>query len=163
MSAILLLNELRPRLTEEERELMSAVDLERDQSVETAGAVDAGLEIDVSLLWRSFVTCRDNLPERTLFVEAVTRTQAHERIRAVLAAVEPCSSDAALDESYYNLSSSSELIENGISEQRLQRLFETGWAGDKVAHWVTHPIIIARDPAPLLRAWAALPQPEVAR
>jgi hypothetical protein len=112
--------------------------------------------VGVHRIYRAHVTPRDwRQPERTIFVEAFGERAALERMAQAVAAIDWCTREDAA-ERLYNCYSARELLEDGVSADPLTRLFETGWSGDKAIAFVTHPLILVEDAAPLIRAWAAI-------
>jgi hypothetical protein len=49
--------------------------------------------------------------------------------------------------------SAQELIDQGASPLENNRLFETGWQGNRVASWVAKPVFAVPDAAELFAAW----------
>jgi hypothetical protein len=112
--------------------------------------------VDLRRIFRAFVTPQEwRRPERTVFIEAWTERNAHERIAQAIAVLDRCSiQDAA--ERIYNLYSARELLETGLSSDPLVRIFETGWSGNEVVCWVTHPLFLVEDAGLLIRAWTQI-------
>lgn len=128
-------------------------------------AVSKSAQLPIHRLYRAHIESpRTGAPELTVFVEAVTRTEAHGRVRDVCRALGYAPAAPDQDQwPYYNLNSGLELVETGLSQNHDLRLFETGWGGhdanaDGVACWVDHPIFAVRNPAPLLYLWNQLPK-----
>lgn len=116
------------------------------------------VEIDLTRLYRAFVS-QDNWrdAERTVYVEAISRESAVRKIAAAVSALEFGSTPEAVKERVYNCTSAVELIAEGVSDNDVLRLFETGWSGDQVICWVAQPLFLLREPAALIRAWARIP------
>jgi hypothetical protein len=94
-------------------------------------------------------------PERSVFIEAFSERNAHERIAQAIAFLDRCSiQDAA--ERIYNLYNARELLETGLSSDALLRIFETGWSGNEVISWVSHPLFLVEDAGVIIRAWAQI-------
>lgn len=106
-------------------------------------------------LWRAEV---DSLPEAicreafTIFVRADGRDAAHLAIQRALQAMFPAAYQE-LDGAYCNLSSALELVEEGLSERHVDRLFESGWFGGKVDSWVRAPVFVVPEAAALYATW----------
>ena len=106
-------------------------------------------------LYRAHVTAADTYGvERTAFVEAASHRAAARKIANVVAAIENRLPDQ-VEERIYNVYSSSELIEEGLSEDIELRLFETGWCGGKAAYFVEQPLFLISAPA-LIRKWGRI-------
>ena len=103
-------------------------------------------------LWRAYVTLPVDLhPEEfTIFVRGADRDDAHLAIRNALNSMFP-SAAPHLDNDYYNLTSARDLVQVGVSERHVDRLFESGWMGDKVEGWVRSPVFVVPE-APALYA-----------
>lgn len=113
-------------------------------------------ELDEPLrkVWRAFIDARgERLGAQELFVEAFDREQAHAAIRKIISAMYPRLSDDEVELSYYNLASTRDLLARGVSPELAHRLFESGWAENRVAAWVESPIFAVEDPAALYAAW----------
>jgi hypothetical protein len=93
--------------------------------------------------------------ECTAFVEATSHTAAGRKIVNVVAALEMRLPDSVADR-IYNCCSGAELIETGLSDDIEQRLFETGWSGNRAVCFVEHPLFLIAEPAPLIRKWASV-------
>lgn len=106
-------------------------------------------------LWRAEV---DSLPEAicreafTIFVRADGRDAAHLAIQRALQSMVPAAYQE-LDGAYCNLSSALELVEEGLSERHVDRLFESGWFGGKVDSWVRAPVFVVPEAAALYATW----------
>lgn len=83
------------------------------------------IPLELHDLWRA------NTDDDTIYVVAATRAEAHDAMRRVIQAMYKPDDDTTLDESYYNLSSASEMIEEGVSDNLAHRLFESGWFGGR--------------------------------
>ena len=84
----------------------------------------------------------------TIFVQAGGYDEAMSKVLAVANCIVKPAEDAV-----YNLRSASDLMDDGVSSDRVARLFETGWSGKVVTHWVQDPIFAVRNPALLMAAW----------
>jgi hypothetical protein len=136
-------------------------------SAQSKPALSAGLRsellpflpsnIDLRRIYRAHVTPQEwRRPERTIFLEAFSERGAHERMAQAIAAIDRCSlQDAA--ERLYNVESAAELVESGLSTDPVWRIFETGWSGNEAVSFVSHPLFLVEDAAPLIRTWAAIP------
>lgn len=106
-------------------------------------------------LWRAQV---ESLPAHvgcepfTIFVRADGRDAAHLAIKRALHAMFPAAYQE-LDEAYGNLTSARELVAEGLSERHVDRLFESGWIGDKVENWVRAPVFVVPEAPALYAAW----------
>lgn len=120
--------------------------------------------IELYRIYRAHVEPRSlRDPELTVFVEASTRAEAHDKVRGVCRALGNAPATPDGDWPYYNLNSGYELMEQGSSSEPELRLLETGWGGpdadsNGVSCWVRQPIFAVPNPLPLLQAWARLPQ-----
>lgn len=105
-------------------------------------------------LWRAYVTLPVDLhPEEfTIFVRGADRDDAHLAIRNALNSMFP-SAAPHLDNDYYNLTSARDLVQVGVSERHVDRLFESGWMGDKVEGWVRSPVFVVPEAPALYAAW----------
>lgn len=105
-------------------------------------------------LWRAYVTLPVDLhPEEfTIFVRGADRDDAHLAIRNALNSMFP-SAAPHLDNDYYNLTSARDLLQVGVSERHVDRLFESGWMGDKVEGWVRSPVFVVPEAPALYAAW----------
>lgn len=114
-------------------------------------------DIDITRLWRAFIS-QDTWrrPELTVFVEAHSRETAARKIAAAVALIEIRRSED-VTERIYNLAHATELIAENLSNDHAARLFECGWSGGAVIAWVSAPLVLLADPAPLLSVWARLP------
>lgn len=108
--------------------------------------------------WRSLWRAHTSLPpsvasdELTIFVRAGGRDAAHLAIKRVLHAMFPAAYQD-LDDAYYNLRSAPELVAEGLSERHVDRLFESGWSGEKVENWLRAPVFVVAEAAALYAAW----------
>jgi hypothetical protein len=93
--------------------------------------------------------------EFTVFVRAFSREEAHAAMGRAILAMYP---KADLESAYYNLTSARELIEQGVSSHENDRLFETGWQGNRVESWVHKPVFVVPDAAELFVAWTSARQ-----
>ncbi|ARL04272.1 hypothetical protein BOC44_21110 (plasmid) [Burkholderia pseudomallei] len=93
--------------------------------------------------------------EFTVFVRAIGREEAHAAMGRAILAMYP---NADLESAYYNLTSARELVEQGVSPLENDRLFETGWQGNRVESWVNKPVFAVPDAAELFVAWASARQ-----
>jgi len=126
-----------------------------------AGPSDVSLTstIDLTRLYRAHVSAADwRGTEVTAFVEAGTHKGAIRKIAGAIAALEYRKPEEITDR-IYNCSTAEELIAEGLSESHTVRLFETGWGGGCVTHFVESPLVLTANPGPLLRVWAQLPHP----
>jgi hypothetical protein len=105
-------------------------------------------------LWRAHVTLPEDLhPEEfTIFVRGADRDDAHLAIRNALNSMFP-SAAPHLDNDYYNLTPARDLVREGVSERHVDRLFESGWMGDKVEGWVRAPVFVVPEAPALYAAW----------
>lgn len=105
-------------------------------------------------LWRAYVTLPEDLhpQEFTIFVRGADADDAHLAIRNALNSMFP-SAAPHLDNDYYNLTSARDLVSAGVSERRADRLFESGWMGDKVENWVRAPVFVVPEAPALYAAW----------
>jgi hypothetical protein len=112
-------------------------------------------------LYRAFVEPRDSgVRELTVFVEAHSSASAVQKISQAVCILEWSSTPPSVSERIYNCHSAAELINEGLSKNIEERLFETGWSGGKATHFASHPLVLVRDPTALLNIWARLPRAE---
>ena len=117
------------------------------------------IDIDITRLYRAHVTAADwREPEVTAFVEASGPRMACAKIAGAIAALE-LRKPEEVAERIYNCTPAAELIDEGLSDDHALRLFECGWSGNQVIAWIESPLVLTRDPAPLLHAWARIPRP----
>lgn len=117
-------------------------------------AVPKALPAHLRRIYRAFVTPQNaSDPERTFFVEAATHQAAARKIAGTIAALEYTKLFDA-EEAVYNVTSVFDMVHGGMSDDIEARIYECGWSGDRVCAWVTAPVFLVRDPAPLLRVWA---------
>lgn len=110
-------------------------------------------------IWRAIVEpSREARPyvERIVFVQAGTYNAAADKIRRIIATI-----DGVADEvvSFYNLDSYAELVAAGVSVDERQRIFETGWRGQRVCDWARAPLFFVDNPAELYGLWLAATRP----
>ncbi|WP_186229641.1 hypothetical protein [Burkholderia gladioli] len=108
-------------------------------------------------LWRAHTSLPREMAsdEFTVFVRAIGREEAHAAMGRVILAMYP---NADLESAYYNLTSARELVEQGVSPLENDRLFETGWQGNRIESWVNKPVFAVPDAAELFVAWASARQ-----
>lgn len=113
------------------------------------------LTYDWGSLWRAHVSLPAEIASRevTIFVRAVTRDEAHAAMRHAIQVLYPLCLEEELDHAYYNLSSAADLVDQGTSSRLNDRLFETGWRGNKVCGWVERPVFLVPEAAELFQAW----------
>ena len=104
------------------------------------------IPLELHDLWRA------NTDDHTIYVAAETRAEAHGAMRLVIQAMYKPDDDTTLDESYYNLSSASEMIEEGVSDDLAHRLFESGRFGESLLY-VDAPIMVVPNPGRLMQVW----------
>ena len=123
-----------------------------------AASVPQSLPTHLRRLYRAHVTPqRPTDPERTFYVEAATHQAAAKKIAGTIAALEYSKLYEA-EQAIYNVHSIFELIHDGMSDNIEARIFECGWGSGRVVTWVETPVFLVANPAPLLRAWAAIAQ-----
>lgn len=104
-------------------------------------------------IYRGHITPQHSTdPERTFFVEAATHQAAARKIAGTIAVLEYTKPFEA-EQAVYNITSAFELVRAGVSDDLEARVFETGASYDRVCSWVTAPVFLVRDPAPLTLAW----------
>lgn len=114
--------------------------------------------------WRALWRAHTQLPAElaredfTIYVRAIGRDAAHLAIQRVLEAMYEDRPGFDLMEAYYNLASATELVEQGVSDNHVARLFETGWQGSNVVAWVTSPVFVVPDASALYQAWQTAAQ-----
>jgi hypothetical protein len=118
----------------------------------------AEVPVQFRRVYRAFVQAAPDSrsAELTVFVEATSRDAAIRKICQAIALLEFGTVAESVIDRIYNLSSADELMNDGLSETLEERLLETGWSGGKPTHFVRHPLVLMRDPAPLLTIWARL-------
>lgn len=115
--------------------------------------------IDLSSLHRAHVEPAPDRrqPERMAYVESLDEESARRKIATFLAALEYIKFEEAA-ERVSNCQSAHAVIKEGVSEDRLLRLFEVARNGDKVTEFVREPLFLLRRTAPLALKWASIPQ-----
>jgi len=123
----------------------------------SANTSSQSLKYGWASLWRAHTSLPREIAsdEFTVFVRAVSREEAHAAMGRVILAMYP---KADLESAYYNLASARELVEQGVSPREADRLFETGWHGNRVECWVEKPVFAVPDAAELLVAWTSARQ-----
>ena len=116
--------------------------------------------IDVSRLHRAHIEpCPNNYyPERMAYVEAMDEEAARRRVAEVVAAIEVIRIEDAR-ERVSNCQRATDLIKQGVSEDRIVRLFEVARDGDRITAFVDEPLFLVRRPALLILKWASIPRP----
>lgn len=97
-------------------------------------------------------------PERTVFVEAVRRDEARQKIRTAIAAIDECEAAAV---EFYNLDDIRELLDGHFSEDCALRIFETGSGchnGRSYETYCKDPLILTKNPRALLDIWMRCPR-----
>lgn len=108
--------------------------------------------LDTSRLYRAYVSpLSPSRPELAVFAEASSRDLAHRHICELVALITRRTIDDVAD-ALYNLSSAHELMDEGVSDPRELRLFESGWSGKRI-FYIDAPLCLVTDPQPLLDAW----------
>lgn len=126
------------------------------QSRRTPAAITS--DIDLTRLYRAYVSPADcHGAEACVFIEAGSRDAAIRKIAGCLAVLEYRTPEDVA-ERIYNLAHAEELLAENLSADHASRLFECGWSGDRVTCWVQAPLVLTRNPGPLLSAWARLPR-----
>jgi hypothetical protein len=120
--------------------------------------------IDLSSLHRAHVEPAPGRPqpERMAYVESLDEETARRKIASVLAAIEYIKVDEAA-ERISNCQSAQTVIKEGVSEDRLLRLFEIARKGDRVTEFVREPLFLIRQPAALALKWASIPREYLVR
>lgn len=109
--------------------------------------------------WRALWRAHTQLPaelageEFTIYVRAIDFKTAKLAVQRALLAMYEGRPALDLDEAFYNLTSAAELIDQGVSDDHVARLFETAWQGAKVEGWVQRPVFVVPDAAALHAAW----------
>jgi hypothetical protein len=118
--------------------------------------------IDVSRLHRAHIErCPNNYyPERTAYVEAMDEDSARRRVAEILAALELIRIEDAR-ERVSDCQRAADLIKEGVSEDRILRLFEVSRDGDRATSFVAEPLFLVRRPAALILKWASIPRERV--
>ncbi|MFY3175276.1 hypothetical protein ACOTHA_29055 [Achromobacter xylosoxidans] len=106
-------------------------------------------------LWRAHTQLARELASEdfTIYVRAINHDAADLAVRRALLAMYEGRAALDLDEAYYNLTSATMLIEQGVSDNHVDRLFEAGWHGQQVVGWVRNPVFVVPDASQLHRAW----------
>ncbi len=113
--------------------------------------------IDLSRLYRAVVEPADwRTPARHAFVDASNHNVAVKKLAAAIGGLEYRSPAALADGRIYNVSSTQELIDEGMGSDEL-RIFETGWNGHAPTY-VKQPLFLVDEPAPLILLWCRCPQ-----
>jgi hypothetical protein len=107
--------------------------------------------MDKTFLYRAYC----EMPYKAfVFVEAISREAAKERLYSLLSAL---SGRHSIDISLRNLDSWHDLVERNMSDDFDLRIFELGWLGTEVICWITKPLFLAPDNnAFLLNKWTEL-------
>jgi hypothetical protein len=115
--------------------------------------------IDVARIHRAHVEpCQNNYyPQRMAYVEAMDEDSARRRVAEVVAALELIRIEDAR-ERVSDCRRATDLIKEGVSEDRLLRLFEVARDGDRVTAFVSEPLFLVRRPAALILKWASIPR-----
>lgn len=115
--------------------------------------------LDVSRLHRAHIEpCPNNYyPERMAYVEAMDEDSARRRVVEVLAALELIRIEDAR-ERVSDCRRATDLIKEGVSEDRMLRLFEVARDGDRAISFVAEPVFLVRRPAALILKWASIPR-----
>lgn len=110
----------------------------------------------IEMLWRAFVfSPRSNeIRERTVFLTAPTRQDAHQRLREIMTAIDQ---RPVGDDDYYNLTDYRDMVAFGVSNDERLRVFECGWSGGPV--WVPSPIFAVDRPDLLLGLYMSATRP----
>ena len=113
--------------------------------------------IDVSRLHRAHIEpCPNNYyPERVVYVEAMDEDSARRRVVEILAALELIRIEDAKGR-VSDCRRATDLIKEGVSEDRILRLFEVARDGDRVSAFVDEPLFLVRRPAALILKWASI-------
>lgn len=106
-------------------------------------------------IWRAHLEAQ-GFPNVTLYVQARNQEEATKKARAL--AVATIGQDLQED-TFFNLTSASELVEQGVSDDVAARIFETGWYEDRVTSWVERPIFCVRRPELMTAAWLKVAPP----
>jgi hypothetical protein len=115
------------------------------------------LGVDLRRLYRAHIDAANPRgPERTAFVEGHSHQCAARKVAAAVAALEH-RQPLEVANRIYNVHSAQELLEEGLSEDPLLRLFETGWSGGRATYFVREPLFMLNAPAAIIRIWAAIP------
>lgn len=113
--------------------------------------------IDVSRLHRAHVEpCPNNYyPERMAYVEAMDEEAARLRVAEVVAALELIRIGDA-KERVSDCRRATDLIKEGVSEDRILRLFEVARDGNRITAFAGEPLFLVRRPAALILKWASI-------
>lgn len=109
--------------------------------------------------WRSLWRAHTQLPRElasedfTIYVRAINPDAADLAVRRALLAMYEGRAALDLDDAYYNLTSATMLIDQGVSDNHIDRLFEAGWHGRQVVAWVRNPVFVVPDAFQLHQAW----------
>ena len=109
--------------------------------------------------WRSLWRAHTQLPvelaseDLTMYVRAINPDAADLAVRRALHAMYEGRAALDLDEAYYNLTPATVLIDQGVSDNHVDRLFEAGWHDRQVVAWVRNPVFVVPDASQLHRAW----------
>ncbi|OFS61649.1 hypothetical protein HMPREF3069_04985 [Achromobacter xylosoxidans] len=106
-------------------------------------------------LWRAHTQLARELASEdfTIYVRAINHDAADLAVRRALLAMYEGRAALDLDEAYYNLTSATMLIEQGVSDHHVDRLFEAGWHDRQVVAWVRNPVFVVPDAGQLHHAW----------
>ena len=115
-----------------------------------APVLEPVLPLGMVTVWRAHLEGR-NLMDATIYVQAGNHEEAARKVRAV--AIILAGSVEQAEDAISNLTSALDLVHQGVSADRVDRLFETGWRGDEVTSWVTRPIFCVRRPDLMMAAW----------
>ena len=117
--------------------------------------------IDLGRLFRAHVEpLHKSSPERFAYVDASDGDMARHRIAKTLAGLEYAEA-ADVAERISDCQSAKALIREGISEERVLRIFELTRSGNRVTRYVKEPLFLLDAPAVLMWKWASLPWDKV--
>lgn len=113
--------------------------------------------IDLSRVHRAHIEpCPNNyFPERMAYVDAMDEDSARRRVAEVVAASELIRIEDA-KERVSDCRRATDLIKDGVSEDRILRLFEVARDGDRASVFVDEPLFLVRRPAALILKWASI-------
>lgn len=111
-------------------------------------------------LWRVYIETPDAVDgeEITLFVNGHSKDEAINAVLKVVSAIYPSMDENDTNNSIYTLNHAIDLLESGVSEELVYRLFESSIRGSNgrfvVNAWCKAPVFAVKHPSALYRAWS---------
>lgn len=102
---------------------------------------------ELRLVWRAV-----SIMDHCIYIDAATREQAKQVMRQIITAMYHLADDDYPDGCFYNLDSAADLLDEGISQNPVWRLFETGCFNHKPIYDQA-PVFAAKNPMLLMQHW----------